>query len=278
MRINIGKDVPTKDVSFPPGMIGLSFGVENLLVHGIFYYAQGQKASPTVILCHGFPGFEKNADIAQTLRRAGFNVFIFSYRGAWGSQGDFTFANVITDTCKAVCYIKSDEFPLKERVNGQPVILIGHSMGGFAAVMAAARLPEVRHVISIAGWNIGLNAKESRRRNEVKERVNTILSGAKVLSGITSAALWNEIYLYENEYDLCHAAQNFAGRRMLLIAAERDDDTPADINHIPLLGALRSAKAAADEVYIDADHSFAEKRIELANAILRWLDKNLCEI
>ena len=275
MRIDTGKDVPTKDKNYPPGMIGLSFGVENLMVHGIFYYAQGQKASPTVVLCHGFPGFEKNTDLAQILRRAGFNVLIFSYRGAWGSQGDFTFSNVITDTRKSVRYITSDEFPLKERVNGQPIILIGHSMGGFAAIMAAARLPDVKHIISIAGWNIGLDARESRRHNDVKERVNNILSGARVLNGTTAAALWNEMYLYEDEYNLCYAAHSFAGRHIFLIATERDEDTPADINHIPLFSALREAKAIAEEVYIDADHSFAEKRIELADVILRWLDKSL---
>ena len=275
MQIDTGKDFPTKDKNYPPVMIGLSFGVENFMVHGIFYYAQGQKASPTVVLCHGFPGFEKNTDLAQILRRAGFNVLIFSYRGAWGSQGDFTFSNVITDTRKAVRYINSDEFPLKERVNGQPVILIGHSMGGFAAIMAAARLPDVKYIISIAGWNIGLDARESRRHNDVKDRVNNILSGARVLNGTTSAALWNEMYLYENEYNLCYAAPNFSGRHIFLIASERDEDVPADINHIPLFSALREAKAVAEEVYIDADHSFAEKRIELANVILRWLNKSL---
>ena len=275
MYLNIGKDVSTKDSRYPPGMIGLSFIVENCLIHGIFYYAQGQEASPTIVLCHGFPGFEKNADLAQIFRRAGYNVFVFSYRGAWGSQGDFTFSNVIADTCKSVYYIVSDEFPLKERVNNQPVILIGHSMGGFAALMAAAKLPEIRHIISIAGWNIGHSAKESRQCGDVKSRINNLLSGAKVLNGVTPAVLWNEMFTYENEYDLCQIALQFSERHLLLIAAKRDSDTPPEYNHIPLLHALRENSAIVDEIYIDADHSFAEKRIELAKVILRWLNKSI---
>ena len=275
MNFHIGKDVSTKDSEYPPGMIGLSFGVENCHIHGIFYYSQGQEASPTIILCHGFPGFEKNADLAQIFRRAGFNVFIFSYRGTWGSQGNFSFSNVITDTCKSVCYIMSDEFPLKKRVSNQPIILIGHSMGGFAALMAAAKLSKIRHIISIAGWNIGLSAKESRQCSEVKARINNILSGARVFNGVTPAALWNEMFLYENEYDLCNMAPKFAGRHIFLIAAKRDNDNPPEYNHIPLLNAFRENSVTADEICIDADHTFAEKRLELAKVILKWLNKSI---
>jgi len=43
------------------------------------------------------PGFEQNGDLGQTLRRSGWNVLIFHYRGAWGSGGTFSFANCLED-------------------------------------------------------------------------------------------------------------------------------------------------------------------------------------
>ena len=39
---------------------------------------------------HGLPGNERNLDLAQAIRRAGWDVLTFTYRGAWGSPGDFS--------------------------------------------------------------------------------------------------------------------------------------------------------------------------------------------
>ena len=47
----------------------------------------GAGRRPTVVLLHGLPGNEKNLDLAQAIRRAGWNVVTFNYRGSWGSPG-----------------------------------------------------------------------------------------------------------------------------------------------------------------------------------------------
>lgn len=57
---------------------------------GLIYIASGAGPHPTVILLHGYPGNEKNLDLAQSLRREGWNVLFFHYRGAWGSEGEFS--------------------------------------------------------------------------------------------------------------------------------------------------------------------------------------------
>ncbi|MEO6228194.1 MAG: hypothetical protein ABIO61_10130 [Thermomonas sp.] len=64
-------------------------------LNALMYVAAGAKPHPTVILLHGFPGNERNLDLAQDIRRAGWNVLYFNYRGAWGTPGDFSFANSI---------------------------------------------------------------------------------------------------------------------------------------------------------------------------------------
>ena len=66
-----------------------SGGVE---INGVAYLAAGAGPHPTVVLLHGLPGNEKNLDLAQAMRRAGWNVITFNYRGSWGSPGTFSFA------------------------------------------------------------------------------------------------------------------------------------------------------------------------------------------
>ena len=56
----------------------------------------------TVVLLHGLPGNEQNLDLAQAIRRAGWNVLTLHYRGAWGSPGQFSLQHVLEDADAAV--------------------------------------------------------------------------------------------------------------------------------------------------------------------------------
>lgn len=53
------------------------------------YSANGLEKHPTLLLLHGYPGNERNLDIALVVRSHGWNVFYFDYRGFWGSQCNF---------------------------------------------------------------------------------------------------------------------------------------------------------------------------------------------
>jgi len=61
-----------------------------VLLNALVYIAAGAGPHPAVILLHGFPGNERNLDLAQDMRRAGWDVLYFNYRGAWGTPGDFS--------------------------------------------------------------------------------------------------------------------------------------------------------------------------------------------
>jgi pimeloyl-ACP methyl ester carboxylesterase len=64
-------------------------------MNALVYVAAGAGPHPAVILLHGFPGNERNLDLAQDMRRAGWDVLYFNYRGSWGTLGDFSFAHGI---------------------------------------------------------------------------------------------------------------------------------------------------------------------------------------
>src|ERR1039457_7191153 len=64
-------------------------------MNGLFYLAGGAGPHPTFVLLHGFPGNEQNLDLAQAIRRAGWNVLTLHYRGSWGSPGFFSIRHVL---------------------------------------------------------------------------------------------------------------------------------------------------------------------------------------
>ena len=103
-------------------------------LNALMYIAEGAGPHPAVVLLHGFPGNERNLDLAQEIRRHGWNVLYFNYRGAWGSPGDFSFSHGIEDTASAIAYLRQPEVARKLKLDASRIVLIGHSMGGFMAV------------------------------------------------------------------------------------------------------------------------------------------------
>lgn len=86
----------------PASLESLVFSIDGYQVYGTALIPSGEKEQvyPCVILCHGFPGFASTFDIAQNLRRTGLVVISFSYRGNWGSQGNYTFSGAIDDAVR----------------------------------------------------------------------------------------------------------------------------------------------------------------------------------
>src|SRR5436190_24044770 len=76
------KDVPW-DRTSPAGSIELFIPSANSLLAGFIYKANGAQKHPTLLLLHGYPGNERNLDIAQVVRSHGWNVIYFDYRGSW---------------------------------------------------------------------------------------------------------------------------------------------------------------------------------------------------
>jgi len=87
--------------AFPASMQTFQIPSHGALLNALVYVAAGAGPHPAVVLLHGFPGNERNLDLAQDIRRAGWDVLYFNYRGSWGSPGDFSFSHAIEDTAAA---------------------------------------------------------------------------------------------------------------------------------------------------------------------------------
>ena len=266
----IAEDPPSFDPAFPATMAELTIDSHGAVVNAVLLVAQGRGPHPTVLLLHGFPGNERNFDLAQVLRRAGWNAIVFHYRGNWGSGGSFAFAHVLEDVRAALGHLRSAAWCRDYRIDSERVVVIGHSLGGFAALHIAADDATVRAVGSISGCDAAVLARDCRLGcGEAKSLCREALPR---LQGTTPERLINELLAHESEWALPGLAPRLADRQLLLVAAARDEALPMAEHHTPLLEALRAAGAPhVTTAVLDTDHCYGDRRVALARTVLAWL-------
>src|SRR6266850_2479545 len=93
------------DTAYPSVTRAVLIPSGDVRLNGVLYMAQGRGVHPTVVFLHGFPGDEKNLDLAQAVRRAGFNSLVFYYRGAWGSPGTYSYSHVLADVTATLTWL-----------------------------------------------------------------------------------------------------------------------------------------------------------------------------
>ena len=262
----ISDDPASVDPDFPPSIEELNFDSHGDRLNGVAYLANGQGPHPTVILLHGYPGNEKNLDIAQSLRRDGFNVLFFHYRGAWGSEGEFSFTHVIEDVASATDFLRANAEAY--RVDTGSIILIGHSMGGFAALQGAARDNDIRCVAGLAPADFGAIGQAPA---EALAGFAAYSDTMQMLAGWTGEKAVAELTANTESFSLTGIASDLDGKSVLLIAGDKDQSVaPAMVDAIA---------AAYDEmpelslthVTLSGDHSFSWSRIEFTETILDWI-------
>ena len=139
----------------PPGQVELKIPSEGAALNAFMYTAAGAGPHPLLVLLHGFPGNERNLDLAQAARQAGWDALYFDYRGSWGSGGRFSFAHALADVSQVLNYMRAPAQRQRFDLDTSRIVLLGHSMGGGLALVTAERDPDVRCTAALAAWNIG---------------------------------------------------------------------------------------------------------------------------
>jgi len=107
-----------------------SFQSDGHALLGRVYRPDAPGRFPAVALCHGFPGDEKNTDLAEEMAFNGTVFLIFYYRGAWGSEGEFSFRWLEVSARDALSHLKGLPYVDPDRVG-----VIGYSLGTLPAVV-----------------------------------------------------------------------------------------------------------------------------------------------
>ncbi|APM38942.1 alpha/beta hydrolase family protein [Clostridium kluyveri] len=269
----ISEDPVKLDNNYPTLIDGFTCDSNNSKLMGTIYVAQGKGPHPTVLLLHGIPGYEQNSDIAHVLLRTGYNVVIFHYRGNWGSEGTYSIGHIFEDIENVIEFLKCRQSVESYRVDSKNIILIGHSLGGFSALMAASNHPEIKLVASIAGFNFGLYGEIiSANNNLVKSAIeNFEFIKSPVIKGITPTKFVEEIIEHRKKWNILNIIKKLKGHSVLMIGGIRDNISPIEQNFKLIVEALEKERVDFKEVLLDGDHCFSDKRIVLTKEILKWL-------
>jgi pimeloyl-ACP methyl ester carboxylesterase len=256
---------------YPPAMIELTFESEGSRLNGLVYLADGPGPHPLVLLLHGFPGNEKNLDLAQAMRRSGVNVVFFHYRGSWGSGGEFGFANSVKDVANVLAMVRDSTWAVEHRSDPSKVGIVGHSFGSFLGAKTVEGDGSIACFANLDGWDVGAYGLEIRGNEEVIQGVITSWESGEFGEGGPLrgevASVVTEFVDQAESYSFESMSPSLAQVPLLIISASR----AFGATHDSLVTSIREAGAKnITEYVLDDDHSFSAHRIELAQLLVDW--------
>lgn len=254
---------PPHDKAHPARMEVLHIPSGGEAINGVAYLASGIGPHPTVVICHGLPGNEKNLDLAQALRRAGWNAVTFNYRGSWGSPGTFRFAQNPDDARAVLAFLRDPANAAKLGIDTGHIALVGHSMGGWVTAMTGADDHALAGLVLISAANMGVIGRMS------DEALGKFMAGnMESLAGTTPEVLGHELHANAAANDFTAGAAGLAATPLLVLTS---DDGLADQGKA-LVDAVRKAGGRKVGIgHVATDHSWSDRRIALEARVIRFL-------
>ncbi|MEM9256525.1 MAG: alpha/beta fold hydrolase [Pseudomonadota bacterium] len=254
----------------------ISIPFEGSRMPGLIYTASGAGPHPTVVLLHGIPGNEKNLDIAQAIRRDGFNVLFFHYRGAWGAEGDYAISQLVDDVGAALAFLRQADNAKQYRVDTEHLSVLGHSLGGWAALAAGHEDSGLVCVGAMAPANVGEWKLSFEKNDATARRLTQYADSLYMLNGFDGAAMRRQlesaslVSLDAREY-----GRGLQGKSVFMIVGDRDDVTTEERMFTPVVKAYEQvADLPLEHHVITGDHSFSWSRLELIQRVLNWLNRD----
>lgn len=254
---------PPADAAHPAKLTVLHIPTHGVLINGIVYQPSGAGPHPTLVICHGLPGNEKNLDLAQTVRRAGWNAVTFNYRGSWGSPGTFRLAQNLEDADAVLAYLRDPATAARFGIDTRRIAMAGHSMGGWVVALTAAHDHGLIGAALISAADLGHIGELPRDR-----LIALAADGMEALSGVTAENLTDELQAHAKDFRLENAAAGLS--QMPLLALTANDPYTADTDAlVHAIEAKGGHKITA--MHVATDHSWSDHRIALESTVLTWL-------
>jgi fermentation-respiration switch protein FrsA (DUF1100 family) len=227
--------VPYEEVSFT--------SVDGTLLRGWFIRPERISTPlPAVVLCHGLGANKSDfTGLGAALFRRGYAVLLFDFRAHGESGGSRTSLGLYEqdDVRAAVRYLAA-----RPEVEPQRIALYGFSLGGSAAILAAAGNPAVRAVVADSAFT------------SLRDQARTAITGFYHLPAfpVLPLALWSYGLSFQASADAVSPVSAIVGIApvpVLIIAGEGDALIPAE-NGRKLYAAAKEPK----ELWIieHADH------------------------
>ncbi|HXA38790.1 MAG TPA: alpha/beta fold hydrolase [Phenylobacterium sp.] len=253
---------PPADKANPPRMEVLHIPSGGVEINGVAYLAGGAGPHPTVVLLHGLPGNEKNLDLAQAIRRAGWNCVTFNYRGSWGSPGTYSFRGNLADAKAVLAYVRAPANAAKLQVDTGKLVIAGHSMGGWVTAMTAGGDPGLAGAVMISAADMGrlAAAPPAARLSMARDNMET-------LAGVTPESMAQEMATFRDT-GFAQAAPGLARMPLLVLTS---DDGLAPMSDALVADLKKRGDVRVTAIHQATDHSWSGKRIALEAAVVNWL-------
>jgi pimeloyl-ACP methyl ester carboxylesterase len=254
---------PPADAAHPAKMTVLHIPSHGLLINGIAYQPAGAGLHPTLVICHGLPGNEKNLDLAQAVRRAGWNAVTFNYRGSWGSPGVYRFTQNLEDADAVLAYLRDPASAARLGIDTQRIAIAGHSMGGWVVAHTAAHDHALLGAILISAGDMGHLGEEPQDR-----LVADMADNMEGLAGVTAQSMADENRANAKAFRMENAAAGLTQTPLLVLTSDDGlaPDSDALVHAIEAKGGHKITI-----IHFATDHSWSDHRIALESAILAWL-------
>lgn len=253
---------PPHDAQNPARMEVLHVPSGGVEINGVAYIAAGVGPHPTLVIAHGWPGNEKNLDLAQAVRRAGWNAVTFNYRGSWGSPGEFHFRQVPEDAAAVIAFLRKPEVAAKYGIDPARIALAGHSMGGWATMQVASKDPALIGAVLISA------ADMARLGSMPRAQAIQAASGNAETLNTTPEKMADELAADVKTMTLSQTAPGLAKIPVLVLSSDDGLAPGTDA----LAAAIRQAGGKVQTTHEATDHSWSDKRIRLAALIIDWLE------
>jgi uncharacterized protein len=254
---------PQADAAHPAAMTVLHIPSHGELINGVDYSPSGVGPHPTLVICHGLPGNEKNLDLAQAVRRAGWNAVTFNYRGSWGSPGNFRFAQNLEDADAVLAYLRDPGNAAKLGIDAKRIAIAGHSMGGWVTALTAAHDHALMGAILISAADMGAEGTADR-----KDVVALMADNKETLAGVTAESMADEVIANSKVFGFSHAVAGLVPVPLLVLTAN-DGLAPTADRLVKAIQDSGGQKVTA--MHAATDHSWSDHRIFLEATVINWL-------
>lgn len=256
---------PPQDLHYPATSQVLHIPTGGVNINGIAYLASGAGPHPTAVFFIGLPGNEKNLDLLQAMRRAGWNAVTFFYRGSWGSPGVFRFAHCPQDAEAVLTYLRTAPVAKTLRVDTRRIVIVGHSMGGWVAVETAAHDHQLAGVALISAADMSKDFPGDMPHPQLVKWLSGLMES---YVGITAEQMADELETHATQWRFDQAYDRIERVPVLVITAN-DRYQPTDGALANALRAHRGQSVTA--VHLDTDHVYSDHRIALEATLISWL-------
>jgi uncharacterized protein len=263
----VAQDDIVADPAYPPKTVDANFQSAGVGLTGSIFCAQGKGPHPTLLYARGFPDQLASSDILRVLRRAGYNVMSFYYRGTYGLGGVYSMQHSYEDLQAAVAFLRQESSVRTMGVDPNNIIPYGYSFGGPIALRLAAEDPNIHAVMLQDPTDLRpIKSMTSLDRKAMEDEIVSPL-----VPSANGKQILDEIVGQMGSWDPAHDVEGLSGKHILLAWASRGNEIDDKAAHADSLGALLGPRSHVSATVFDTDHGFTDKRIALTRDYLQWL-------